>query len=473
MLWSPHFKSGGLYFGSYYFVRLYWVIKLFKMASRNFLPSVISRVLDVAVFFLAGLGSFFASQYYQNTQLDFQAYFSLILLSAIAFILLNSQMYRSWRSEGFFKLIQTVGKVVFKTWILIVVALLFTKSNDLYSRLWLLMWAMSTFFGLLTTRYLMHISLGRLRSQGFNLKHVVVIGSSDTAKELLGRIQRSSWAGFMVDKCLTAPSMEELVALSHKPYDEIWLALAMEDQYQLPIIMEGLKNSTANVRFVPDWFSYRLINHGVSEVLGIEMVDLYGTPMTGTNLLIKTIEDFVIALFLIILLAPLYLILAIGVKLSSPGPVFYRQKRVGWNGEHFDILKFRSMPVDAEKDGIIWGNSTQKTENAFCRWMRRTSLDELPQFFNVLKGDMSIVGPRPERPEFVEKFKDEIPGYMKKHLVKAGITGWAQIHGWRGDTDLKTRIEHDLFYIDNWSLLLDLKIIFYTPWRGLINKNAY
>jgi putative colanic acid biosynthesis UDP-glucose lipid carrier transferase len=185
------------------------------------------------------------------------------------------------------------------------------------------------------------------------------------------------------------------------------------------------------------------------------------------------VEDFVISLVLVVLLSPLYLFLAVMVKLSSPGPVIYRQKRVGWNGEHFDILKFRSMPVNTEKEGVVWGNSAQKTENRFCRWMRKTSLDELPQFFNVLRGDMSIVGPRPERPEFVEKFKDEIPGYMKKHLVKAGITGWAQIHGWRGDTDLKARIEHDLFYIDNWSLMLDLKIIFYTPWRGLINKNAY
>ena len=203
------------------------------------------------------------------------------------------------------------------------------------------------------------------------------------------------------------------------------------------------------------------------------MVDLYGTPMMGTNLLVKTIEDFVLSLLIVIILSPLYLLLAILVKISSPGPIFYRQARVGWNGEIFEILKFRTMPVNTEKEGVVWGNSEQKAVSPISRLMRKTSLDELPQFFNVLKGDMSIVGPRPERPEFVEKFKNEIPGYMKKHLVKAGITGWAQIHGWRGDTDLQTRIEHDLFYIDNWSLMLDLKIIFYTPWRGLVNKNAY
>ena len=443
------------------------------MASRNLIPSAIARVVDVTVFIGCGVLAFFLYQSQRQVSLDFQRYFSLILLSALVFVLLNNQLYRSWRSEGFYKLIQIVGVVIAKTWILIIFWLLFSKTNDFYSRAWILIWAIYTFFGLLLARYVAHIFVGRLRARGVNLKHVVIIGSSDTAKELQERIERSPWTGFRVAKYLVAPDQEELKALAQEPYDEIWLALAMDEHQQIAPVMESLKNSTANVRFVPDWFSYRLINHGVSEVLGVEMVDLYGTPMSGVNLFIKTVEDFVISLILVVLLSPLYLFLAVMVKLSSPGPVFYCQKRVGWNGEHFDILKFRSMPIDSEKDGVVWGNSDKKAENAFLRWMRRTSLDELPQFFNVLKGEMSIVGPRPERPEFVEKFKEEIPGYMKKHLVKAGITGWAQIHGWRGDTDLKARIEHDLFYIDNWSLMMDLKIIFYTPWRGLINKNAY
>jgi len=203
-------------------------------------------------------------------------------------------------------------------------------------------------------------------------------------------------------------------------------------------------------------------------------VDLFGTPMTGVNLLVKTLEDYLISLFVVIVFLPLFIILAGVVKLSSPGPIFYKQKRVEWNGQQFEMLKIRTMPVDFEKDKVVWGNSAQKpVTNPICRWMRKTSLDELPQFFNVLKGEMSIVGPRPERPEFVEQFKEEIPGYMKKHLVKAGITGWAQIHGWRGDTNLQTRIEHDLYYIDNWSLFLDLKIIAYTPFYGLIHKHAY
>jgi putative colanic acid biosynthesis UDP-glucose lipid carrier transferase len=167
------------------------------------------------------------------------------------------------------------------------------------------------------------------------------------------------------------------------------------------------------------------------------------------------------------------LLIAIGVKLDSPGPVFYRQERVGLNGRPFMMLKFRSMPEDVEAEGVRWGGSRRKSTTRFGGFLRRTSLDELPQFINVLRGDMSIVGPRPERPMFVEQFKDEIPDYMRKHLVKAGITGWAQIHGWRGDTDLRARIEHDLYYIENWSLWLDLKIMLLTLFRGFRHQNAY
>jgi putative colanic acid biosynthesis UDP-glucose lipid carrier transferase len=443
------------------------------MTPPKFLPSTIARMVDVMVFIASGLFAFYSYEAYQDVRLDFERYTALILLGALLFIFLSNRLYRSWRSEGFFKLIQSIGAVIAKTWILIIFGLFFTKTNDYYSRTWIVAWAIYAFFGLLLARYFLYVVLGKLRILGMNQKHVAIIGSSGTAKELQERIARSPWSGFKVEKFLANPTQEELNDLAKQSFDEIWLALAMNEQHQIGMLMEGLKNSTANVRLVPDWFSYRLINHGVSEVLGVEMVDLYGTPMTGSNLLVKTIEDFVLSLLIVILLSPLYLLLAILVKVSSPGPVFYRQARVGWNGEIFEILKFRTMPVNTEKEGVVWGNSADKAVSPISRWMRKTSLDELPQFFNVLSGDMSIVGPRPERPEFVEKFKEEIPGYMKKHLVKAGITGWAQIHGWRGDTDLKTRIEYDLFYIDNWSLMLDLKIIFYTPWRGLVNKNAY
>jgi len=188
---------------------------------------------------------------------------------------------------------------------------------------------------------------------------------------------------------------------------------------------------------------------------------------------LKRTEDIVLSIIILTLISPIMLIVAIGVKVTSPGPIFYRQTRVTLNNKNFGMLKFRSMPTDTEKNGVQWGASKSKTNTKFSQFIRASSLDELPQFLNVLKGDMSIVGPRPERDIFIDKFAQEIPNYMDKHEVKAGITGWAQINGWRGDTSLEKRIEFDLYYINNWTLWFDIKIIFLTIFKGFINKNAY
>ena len=189
--------------------------------------------------------------------------------------------------------------------------------------------------------------------------------------------------------------------------------------------------------------------------------------------ILKRIEDIVLSIIILTLISPIILIIAIGVKVTSPGPIFYRQTRVTLNNKNFGMLKFRSMPTNAEQNGAQWGGSKSKTNTIFGQFIRASSLDELPQFLNVLKGDMSIVGPRPERDIFIDKFAQDIPNYMDKHEVKAGITGWAQINGWRGDTSLEKRIEFDLYYINNWSLWFDIKIIFLTIFKGFINKNAY
>ena len=193
------------------------------------------------------------------------------------------------------------------------------------------------------------------------------------------------------------------------------------------------------------------------------MLELTAFPIRGNHCFAKLLLDYLVSATVVLVTAPLMLLIALGVKVSSPGPIFYRQVRVGWNGKEFEILKFRSMPVDAEQgSGPVWSSDADPRANGFGRFLRRSGLDELPQFFNVLYGEMSVVGPRPERPVFVNKFKDEIPGYMNKHMVKGGITGWAQVNGWRGNTDLHQRIEHDLFYIDNWSVWFDIKVMFLT-----------
>ncbi|NBY00294.1 MAG: undecaprenyl-phosphate glucose phosphotransferase [Burkholderiaceae bacterium] len=391
----------------------------------------------------------------------------------LAYLVLTNGAYRSWRGGNLWALFGQVAAGVLKTWILILIWLVFSKSTEMYSRLWLLSWAIGSLLVLCSSRLVSYILLRQYRAKGVNLRHIAIIGSGSTAEELVTRIESSRWSGYRIQTHLTELNPQQLTALALQPLNEIWLALPMGDGSQMRMVMEHLKLSTATIRFVPDWFSFRLINHGVSEVLGMQMIDLYGTPMAGVNLFIKTVEDYVLATLILILISPLILILAICVKVSSPGPIFYRQERIGWNGEVFEILKFRSMPTNLEEEQVQWGGSANKSVTGFSKWMRATSLDELPQFFNVLQGQMSIVGPRPERPIFVEQFKQEIPDYMKKHLVKAGITGWAQIHGWRGDTDLHARIEHDLYYIENWSLWLDFKIIFLTIFRGFVNKNAY
>jgi putative colanic acid biosynthesis UDP-glucose lipid carrier transferase len=196
--------------------------------------------------------------------------------------------------------------------------------------------------------------------------------------------------------------------------------------------------------------------------------------MVGLNRLIKAFEDRLLASVILLLLSPLFLLIAMAIKVTSKGPVFYTQKRVSWNGKEFNMLKFRSMPQNAETEtGPVWATAGEQRATKIGAFLRKTSLDELPQFMNVLCGDMSIVGPRPERKFFVEQFKEQIPGYMQKHLVKAGITGWAQVNGWRGNTSLEKRIQYDLYYIENWSLALDIKIIFLTFFRGFVNKNAY
>jgi exopolysaccharide biosynthesis polyprenyl glycosylphosphotransferase len=196
--------------------------------------------------------------------------------------------------------------------------------------------------------------------------------------------------------------------------------------------------------------------------------------MDGSDRALKRLIDIVGSISFLILFAPLYGIIALLVRLSSPGPIIYSQKRMGADGKIFSMYKFRSMPLDAEKNtGAVWAIKNDGRVTKIGGFLRRTSLDELPQFFNVLKGDMSLVGPRPERPVFVEQFRDQVPRYMLRHKVRSGITGWAQIHGWRGNTCLEERINHDLFYIQNWSLLLDLKILILTPLRGFVHPNAY
>ena len=404
---------------------------------------------------------------------DLSGYYGLISIAAMLFAALPAEVYRSWRGSQIPSMLAGVGA----RWAGLVGVLLlwlFTfKASEDFSRVWFLLWAITALLFLWGARLGIYLFLRVLRRKGFNLRHVVLVGSGAVAQNIKRRLSSAGWSGYQIVLELPQTDLESLASLETSEADEIWLALSFSEEQAIKNALYALRHSTASIRFAPDLFALRLVNHGMSEVLGMPMYDLSTSPMTGVNQLVKWLEDKLLSSLILLLISPLMLILALGVKLSSSGPIFYRQERVGLNNRPFNMLKFRSMHVDAEKDGVRWGGAATKTTTRFGQFLRRTSLDELPQFINVLKGDMSIVGPRPERPLFVEQFKEEIPDYMKKHLVKAGITGWAQVNGWRGDTDLKTRIEYDLYYIENWSLWFDIKIILLTIFKGFVNKHAY
>lgn len=395
-------------------------------------------------------------------------------------------VYQSWRGQGGLAAAGRAIGVWCATFAMLLVLLVLYKRAEHFSRLWLGLWFLLTLFSLAFIRIAGYGVLRALRRHGRNSRTLVIVGDGPQARGLVRDVTATAELGLRVSAVFGNGGPQHAGArdpdyidalkqhLASAPVDEIWVALPLERSAELRQVLDAARDSLANIRYVPDLTGLFLLNQGVSEILGIPMLDLSASPMQGVNRIIKKLEDWVLGTVILILASPIMLLIAIGIKLSSPGPVFYRQERVGWNGRTFQMLKFRSMPVNAESTGgAIWARKNDNRATRFGKFIRGTSLDELPQFINVLKGNMSIVGPRPERPAFVEQFKRHVPGYMQKHMVKAGITGWAQINGWRGQTELVRRIQHDLYYIEHWSLWFDLKIIFLTPFRGFVNENAY
>ena len=423
-----------------------------------------------------------------DSQISSGSYTSALVVGALLVLIIHPVfgIYRSWRGSLRLGLIAKLVAAYMMVGAAITTLLFFTQSGGIFSRLWLAYWIVGAAVASISVRLVAYPLLSRIRSHGRNRRQVLLIGDAHSCATALHHLKAERTAGFDPGRLILIggdPAFE-MQGIAYEPYargkliehheDEVWICLPLSQGETVKEIQSALSLSTANVRYMPDMRDFRLINHAISDVAGLYLLDLSCTPMTGFNTLVKAVEDRVISALILLLISPILISVAIGVRLSSPGPIFYRQERVSWNGKPFMMLKFRSMPVDVEKNGVQWGGAgSAKKTTPFGAFIRRTSLDELPQFINVLKGDMSIVGPRPERTVFVDQFKHEIPGYMQKHMVKAGITGWAQINGWRGDTDLQRRIECDLWYIENWSLWLDLKIIFLTVFKGFVNPNAY
>jgi Undecaprenyl-phosphate glucose phosphotransferase len=257
--------------------------------------------------------------------------------------------------------------------------------------------------------------------------------------------------------------------------DEIAITLSVNEYEKLENIVATCEKSGVHTKFVPDYYSFIPTTPYTEDLYGLPVINIRNVPLSNTyNRIVKRIVDiFGSAFALIIFLIPM-IIVSLIIKITSPGPIIFSQVRIGKHNKEFKMYKFRSMALQAEKDEKkAWTTKSDPRVTGIGKFIRKTSIDEFPQFWNVLKGDMSLVGPRPERPFFVDKFKEEIPRYMIKHQVSPGLTGWAQINGFRGDTSIRKRIDHDLYYIENWTLSLDFKIMFLTIFKGFINRNAY
>lgn len=333
-------------------------------------------------------------------------------------------------------------------------------------------------------------ALERTRRKGFNLKHVVVIGFSAAAEAYIDRIKSNPQWGYTIhgifDDNLKADfsyrntfcigklkDVEKF--LQNTSMDEVAIALSLKEYYKLGDMVAICEKSGVHTKFVPDYYKFISTNPVTEDLNGLPVINIRNVPLTNTvNKCIKRLVDIIGSIVCIILFSPIMAVVAVLVKKSSPGPIIFCQERVGLHNKPFKMYKFRSMGVQsASKEQKAWTVHNDPRVTPVGRIIRKTSLDELPQLFNVLKGDMSLIGPRPERPLFVEKFKEEIPRYMIKHQVRPGMTGWAQVCGFRGDTSIEGRIEHDIFYIENWTLSFDIKILFLTVFKGFVNKNAY
>lgn len=370
-------------------------------------------------------------------------------------------------------------------------SVLFLNKQLEYSRGVAILFAGFGLFFLLLERYAVRRALRYLRQIGYNQKHILIVGTGPMGLEFARKVRVHRDFGYNVVGFLDDDEAKRDSSIMGKPVlggcamlpellengsvDEVVVALPLSDYTKHDDIVDECEKGGVRTRIIADYDNIHPGNPKIDYFDGIPLLNVRKVPLDDPfNKFAKRLFDIFVSAAAILITGPVMICIAIGIKLTSPGPVFFRQERVGLNNRPFDMLKFRSMRfADTATAETTWTTADDPRKTRFGTFLRRTSLDELPQFFNVLFGSMSVVGPRPERPFFVVQFKEEIPKYMVKHQVKPGITGWAQVNGWRGDTSIRKRIECDIYYIENWDLLFDLKIMFLTVFTGLVNKNAY
>ncbi len=360
--------------------------------------------------------------------------------------------------------------------------------DALYSRATLAIFLGCVILFVICGRLLVREAIEARHRAGLDLDRVLIAGNGDLAREVLERMnRRRDQLGFRIIgylrngddselpgvECLGRIEEAEQVVQQHH-IDHVFVALPHASSPAMMTLLDRLVRNLVSIHVVPDLLQFMVLRSRVEDLDGLPAINLTETPLEGWSRFVKRAFDLVVASLALVILSPVMLAVAIAIWLEDRGPLFYRQVRMGLDGKPFEILKFRSMRVGAEaQSGAVWADRDDPRRTRVGAFIREWSLDELPQLVNVLAGEMSVVGPRPERPQFVEQFRAEFPHYMLRHKVRAGMTGWAQVHGWRGNTSMRMRIEHDLYYIENWSLTLDVKILFMTVIYGLKHENAY
>lgn len=420
-----------------------------------------------------------------------RVYFSALIFIVPGYLLLNYtfSLYSEKRATRLKKDCINIIKSNIMGTILFIVALYMIHEEN-FSRTMIFIFSVLNVVAQTGDRWVVRKILLELRKKGRNVKYVLLVGYSRAAEEYINRIKQNPQWGYIVRGILDdrIPRGTEykgvkvigrienlLIILPENKLDEIAITLALEDYDHLEEIVGLCEKSGVHTKFIPDYNSVIPSKPYTEDLNGLPVINIRHVPLSNSlNSLAKRLVDIVGGCAAFVLFSPLMLAVAIAVKATSKGPIIFKQERVGLHNKPFYMYKFRTMEVQrksVEKSGWTTKNDPRVTK--IGKILRKLSIDEFPQLFNVIKGDMSLVGPRPERPFFVEKFKEEIPRYMIKHQVRPGMTGWAQINGYRGDTSIRKRIDCDLYYIENWSMGLDIKILFLTVFKGFINKNAY
>lgn len=449
--------------------------------------SIFHRMMDVALILVAlwlcakGYGVTLGLQY---------GLAGMVAIVCFLFFAEWHGLYSSWRADS----IRHEAWMIMSIWMLTCCVLLalgfFSKSSIHFSRVTILAWAMTTPILLVGERILLRYVLRRFRKLGFNTRSVAIVGGGKNAAQLVDVISGSPWMGLKLEGIYDdmgnaqqdnhLPGLDIETLLQHvqdKLVDCVYITYPMQQEEKIRQLVERLADSTVSVHVVPDVFVSELLHARWSSLGRVPLVSVFESPFFGASMLLKRVEDVILASLILLLISPLMLLITVAIKLTGPGPVIFKQKRYGLNGQVIEVWKFRSMFVQEEGAHVPQARKNDPRVTPLGAFLRKTSLDELPQFINVLQGQMSIVGPRPHAVAHNEEYRKLIHGYMLRHKVKPGITGLAQVKGWRGETDtmekMEMRVKYDLEYFNNWSLWLDLKIIWMTVLGGMRGKNAY